>query len=54
MHMRRLFVALWFAACGGAALAQADYPSKPIRLVVGFPAGGISDVLARALAAKLS
>ena len=36
------------------AQAQADYPNKPIRLVVGFAAGGISDVLGRALAAKLS
>jgi tripartite-type tricarboxylate transporter receptor subunit TctC len=36
------------------ARAQADYPNKPIRLVVGFAAGGISDVLGRALAARLS
>jgi tripartite-type tricarboxylate transporter receptor subunit TctC len=36
------------------ALAQADYPTKPIRLVVGFTAGGISDVLARAIGARLS
>jgi tripartite-type tricarboxylate transporter receptor subunit TctC len=36
------------------ARAQADYPSKPIKLVVGFTAGGISDVLGRALAARLS
>ena len=41
-------------AGSGAALAQADYPSKPIRMVVGFPAGGISDVLARALAARMT
>lgn len=32
----------------------ADYPSKPITMVVGFPPGGISDVLARALAARLT
>ena len=35
------------------AFAQADYPNKSIRLVVGFPAGGISDVLARALGARV-
>ena len=39
---------------GGAALAQSDYPKQPIRMVVGFTPGGISDVLARALAAKLT
>ncbi len=54
MPLRRWFALFCFAACSGAALAQADYPSKPIRLVVGFAAGGISDVLARALAAKFS
>ena len=45
------------ASAGGfplPALAQADFPSKSIRLVVGFTAGGISDVLARALGARLS
>lgn len=37
-----------------AAQAQTDFPSKPIRLVVGFAAGGISDVLGRAIAARLA
>ena len=41
--------------CGlaGAASAQ-TYPSKPIRWVLGFPAGGTSDILARAIGIKLT
>ena len=48
------------ALCGLAVLAsapafaQADYPKQPIRMLVGFAPGGISDVLARALAVKVS
>ena len=36
------------------ASAQADYPNKPIKIVVPFPAGGTSDVLARMLGVKLT
>ena len=50
MRLLALLVLFW---CG-AALAQSDYPNKPVRLVVSFAAGGISDVLARALAIPLS
>jgi tripartite-type tricarboxylate transporter receptor subunit TctC len=47
--------AIWLLLLGcGTALAQADYPNKPVRLVVGFAAGGISDVLGRAIAIPLS
>ena len=37
-----------------ALLAQADYPSKPIRLIVPFPAGGSTDIVGRVVAQKLS
>ena len=36
------------------AAAQSGYPARPVRLVHGFTPGGISDVLARALGAKLT
>lgn len=38
----------------GSSFAQETYPSKPIRWVVGFPAGGGSDFLARTVATALS
>ena len=37
-----------------SAYCQAPYPGKPIRLVHGFTPGGISDVLARSIGAKLA
>lgn len=42
--------------CLGAACAhaQSDYPNKPIRLVLGYTAGGPTDVVARLYAGKLS
>jgi tripartite-type tricarboxylate transporter receptor subunit TctC len=38
----------------GGAMAQANYPDKPIRLVIAFPPGGPTDLVARVLAQKLT
>ena len=37
-----------------AAYAQADYPNRPVRLIVGFPPGSAADVTARVLANRMS
>ncbi len=42
-----------FVATIGTAAAD-DYPTRPILLVVPYPAGGGNDVLARMVAAKMS
>jgi tripartite-type tricarboxylate transporter receptor subunit TctC len=42
-----------FATTSGAALAQAKFPSKPVRMLVGFSAGGATDIVARSIATPL-
>ena len=46
--------ALALAFVAGAARAQDSYPTKPIRIVVPYPAGGFNDTLGRLVATKLS
>ena len=52
--VRRAALAALLAAAAPLALAQAAYPDKPVRLLVGFPAGSGPDMVARLLAQKLS
>ena len=42
--------AIVLAALTGAAMAQQDFPSRPIQLMVAFPAGGSTDIAARIVA----
>ncbi|NNU43070.1 Bug family tripartite tricarboxylate transporter substrate binding protein [Ramlibacter montanisoli] len=57
---RRAFVLLALAAATGAAFAQkapaaaANWPTKPVRILVGFPAGSTPDLVARTISEPLS
>lgn len=56
MHRKNLFKWLAAMALGASALAavaQQDFPNRPVRLITPFPPGGVADALARGLGAKL-
>ena len=54
--LRRLIcaaAAMLALLCATAIAGAADYPERPVTIVVGFPPGGASDILARIMADKL-
>ena len=55
LFMKRWWMVVWAAAlcvAGAGALAQ-EWPTRPVKLIVPYPAGGGVDVMARALAQRL-
>ena len=53
-HIARLLALSLLLGAAQPALAQAPYPVKPVRFIVGFPPGGTNDIVARIVAPKLS
>ena len=53
--IRFVFLIATLATAGAQAQAPAAaYPSKPVRMVIPYPAGGTTDVIGRMLAQKLT
>ncbi|HKX39283.1 MAG TPA: tripartite tricarboxylate transporter substrate binding protein, partial [Burkholderiales bacterium] len=52
MRIAAVLFVIFAAALPAAAPAQ-QYPSKPVRVVVAFPAGGIADIYARIISARV-
>ena len=53
MPLRQRLAVLAFGIAASAACAQ-GYPSKPVKLIVPYPPGGPTDIVARVVAQKLS
>ena len=42
------------AASANASLAQDNYPARPVKLLIGFPVGGLLDTVSRIVGEKLT
>ena len=54
MAYARCFAFVAFALAASPALAQSDFPSRPVHVVVPYPAGGIVDVTTRIVTDRLA
>ena len=52
--MRKIVLALALLAAAGGSVTAQTFPYLPVRLVVGFPAGGDVDTAARVLAERMA
>ena len=55
MKISRLLLAILLCAAPlWASQAQTDYPTRPVRFLVPWPAGGLNDIIARSFNDKVS
>jgi len=54
LHAVKLSTAAAVLGCAGTPWAQPAFPTKPLRMIVAFPAGGPTDLQARLIARKLT
>ena len=54
MRAVNILSTLLFALAPLGGLAQDAYPSKPVKIIVAYPAGGANDIVARAIGQELA
>jgi tripartite-type tricarboxylate transporter receptor subunit TctC len=52
--LARIFTAMLLAACSAATAAADSYPTRPLRMIVPFPPGGGTDIMARMVGQRLT